>query len=183
MNVNGLNSGSNMVNSAFQKRRVPKQENVASNFQNTFNGIHTLVMGGLRSRGLNDGGCVTVYKAEEYSAENPIMRVVTRSADGQKQEQLIDPTKVNPTSATENEMSALIAYLVDEKKLDSASALGVGAGAAKGTANVSNVSTEKKNFYALTEEMMKMQYACHNFEGYASYKKILSAYDVFMNKG
>ena len=79
-------------------------------------------------------------------------------------------------------MSALTAYLVDEKKLDSVSALSVGAGAAKGTANVSNVSTEKKNFYALTEEMMKMQYACHNFAGYAAYKKILSAYDIFMNR-
>lgn len=182
MNINGLNSGNYMVNNTFQKKENTKIGNATSDFQNSFNGIHTLVMGGLCSRGLNDGGCVTVYKAEEYSAENPVMRVVTRSADGHELEQFIDPTKVNPKNATENEMSALTAYLVDEKKLDSVSALSVGAGAAKGTANVSNVSTEKKNFYALTEEMMKMQYACHNFAGYAAYKKILSAYDIFMNK-
>lgn len=182
MNVNGLNSGTDMVNNAFLKRTSAKTEKVASDFQNSFKGVHTLVMGGLCSRGLNDGGCVTVYKAEGYSAENPVMRVVTRTADGQEQEQFIDPMKVNPTSATENEMSALTAYLVDEKKLDSVSALSVGAGATKGTASVSNVSTEKKNFYALTEEMMKMQYACHNFVGYASYKKILSAYEIFMNR-
>lgn len=182
MNVNGLNNGAYMVNNSLQKRESAKTGNATSDFQDSFRGIHTLVMGGLCSRGLNDGGCVTVYKAEEYSAENPIMRVVTKSADGREQEQFIDPLKVNPTSATENEMSALTAYLVDEKKLDSISALSVGAGVAKGTANVSNVFTEKKNFYALAEEMMKIQYACHNFAGYASYKNILSAYDILMNR-
>ena len=97
-----------------QKRESPKTRNMAPGFQNSFNGVHTLVMGGLCSRGLADGGCVTVYKAEGYSAENPIMRVVTRAADGQEYEQLVDPA-----SATRTEIDALAAYLVDEKKLDS----------------------------------------------------------------
>ena len=180
MNVIGLSNGSYRVNDTLPHKESVRTGKESTDFQNTFNGIHTLVMGGLSSRGLSDGGCVTVYKAEGYSSENSIMRVVTRAADGQEYEQFIDPAKVNPTSATENEMSALTAYLVEGKKLDSVSALGVGAGAAKGTANVSNVSTGKKNFYALTEEMMKMQYHFHNFAGYALYKKILSVYDVFM---
>jgi len=183
MNVNGLNSSSYMVNNNFRKRESARAGNSTPDFQNSFNGIHTLVMGGLCSRGLTDGGCVTVYKAEGYCAENPLMRVVTRAADGQEQEQFIDPAKVNPASATRTEIDALTAYLVDEKKLDSASALRVGAGAGRGTDNFSNASTEKKNFYALAEEMMKMQYGCHNFAGYASYKKMLSAFDVFMDKG
>ena len=156
---------------------------IASDSRNTFQGTHILVMGGLSSRGLIDSGCVTVYKAEEYSAENPIMRVVTRLADGQEYEQFIDPTKVNPTSATENEMSALLAYLVDEKQLNSIDTLGVGAGASISTDTVSSVATKKKNFYDLTEEMMKMQYNCHNYVGYASYKKVLNAFDVLMNRG
>ena len=80
MNVNGINNGSYIP---VQKRESPKTRNTAPGFQNSFNGVHTLVMGGLCSRGLADGGCVTVYKAEGYSAENPIMRVVTRAADGQ----------------------------------------------------------------------------------------------------
>ena len=181
MNVTGLSNGSYRVNDTLPQKDGVRTGKESTDFQNTFNGIHTLVMGGLSSRGLSDGGCVTVYKAEGYSSENPIMRVVTRAADGQEYEQFIEPTKVNPTGATENEMSALTAYLVEEKKLDSVSALGVGAGAAKGTANVSNVSTERKNFYALTQEMMKMQYDSRNFAGYALYKKILSAYDVFMS--
>ncbi len=73
MNVNGIINGSYVP---VQKGRVPKLRNGSSNFQNSFNGVHTLVMGGLCSRGLADGGCVTVYKAEGYSAENPIMRAI-----------------------------------------------------------------------------------------------------------
>ena len=180
MNVNGINNGAYMP---VQKRESPKTRNTAPGFQNSFNGVHTLVMGGLCSRGLADGGCVTVYKAEGYSAENPIMRVVTRAADGQEHEQLIDPAKVDPASATRTEIDALAAYLVDEKKLDSISALRIGAGAEKGTESFSTAFAEKKNFYAIAEEMMKMQYECHNLAGYASYQKILSAFDAFMDKG
>ena len=119
MNVNGINNGSYLP---VQKRESPKTGNTAPGFQNSFNGVHTLVMGGLCSRGLADGGCVTVYKAEGYRAE-------------------------------------------------------------KGTESFSTAFAEKKNFYAIAEEMMKMQYECHNLAGYASYQKILSAFDGFMDKG
>ena len=180
MNVNGINNGSYMP---VQKRESPKTKNAAPDFQNSFNGVHTLVMGGLCSRGLADGGCVTVYKAEGYSVENPVMRVVTKAADGREYEQLADPAKEDPARATRREIDALAAYLVDEKKLDSMSALKMGAGAEKGTESFSTAFAEKKNYYAIAEEMMKMQYDCHNFAGYASYRKILSAFDAFMDKG
>ena len=104
MNVNGINGINNGSYMPVQKRESPKTRNTAPGFQNSFNGVHTLVMGGLCSRGLADGGCVTVYKAEGYSAENPIMRVVTRAADGQEHEQLIYPAKVDPASATRTEI-------------------------------------------------------------------------------
>lgn len=180
MNVNGISNGGYI---SVQKMGGPKTRNTSSGFQNSFNGVHTLVMGGLCSRGLADGGCVTVYKAEGYRAENPIMRVVTRAADGREPEQLVDPAKVDPVSATRTEIDALAAYLLDEKKLDSMSALRVGAGAEKGTESFSTAFAEKKNYYAIAEEMMKMQYDCHNLAGYASYQKILSAFDAFMDKG
>lgn len=181
MNVNGLTS-SHIVNTVFSKKGNVGVRNTTTNFQTVFKGKHVLVKGGLSSRGLSDGGCVTVYKADETDAESKMMRVVTRTADGQKYEQLIDPTKVDPTNATENEMSALLAYLVDEKKLDSSSALGALAGPGKESLNVFKVATEKKNFYALAEEMMKIQYDCRNFASYVPRKKLLNAYDAFMNE-
>ena len=93
MNVTGLSNGSYRVNDTLPQNGGVRTGEESTDFQNTFNGIHTLVMGGLSSRGLSDGGCVTVYKAEGYSSENPIIRVVIRAADGQKYEQFIDPTK------------------------------------------------------------------------------------------
>ena len=45
MNVNGINNGSYMP---VQKRESPKTGNTAPGFQNSFNGVHTLVMGGDR---------------------------------------------------------------------------------------------------------------------------------------
>lgn len=184
MNVNGLSNSSYGVQNVFSQKGNNKTGNVTSDFQNNFQGTCSLVLvsGGLMSRGLSDGGCTTVYKAEGYSAENPLMRVVTTSLNGQEYEQLIDPTKVNPASATRTEIDALTAYLVDEKKLDSVSALGIGAGAGIGTTTFSSASTVKENYCSLTEEMMKMQYNSHNYEGYLHYKKILSIFDALMLK-
>lgn len=180
LGVGNLNNAV-IQNAQYQQSKVSSQSS-QTDFHTVFKGRHVLVKGGLSSRGLSDGGCVTVYKADETDAESKMMRVVTRTAEGQKYEQLIDPTKVDPTNATENEMSALLAYLVDEKKLDSSSALGALAGPGKESLNVFKVATEKKNFYALAEEMMKMQYDCHNFASYTARKKLLNAYDAFMNE-
>lgn len=182
MNVNGVSGAFYGVDPAVSNRRIAQAGNRASGFRNRFQGTFTLVMGGLSSRGLSDGGCTTVYKADGYSAEHPVMRVVTRSADGQEYEQMIDPTKVNPASATRTEIDALTAYLVDEKKLDSASAMRVGAGAGMGTDTFSGATMAKRNYYALAEEMMQMQYQCHNYAGYASYQKIAGAFAMFMGK-
>ena len=55
MNVNGINNGSYMP---VQKRESPKTGNAVPGFQNSFNGVHTLVMGGLCSRGLADMDCI-----------------------------------------------------------------------------------------------------------------------------
>lgn len=182
MNVNGSSNNSYMVqNDFFQKKNI-KTGNTTLNFQDSFKGIPVLVKGGLWTRGLSDGGCSTVYKSEEYSEDNPLMRVVTTSIDGRTHEEIVDPTKVNPASATRTEIDALTAYLVHENKLDNLSAIGLGSGAGKGTTDFSSASTVKKNYYSLTEEMMKMQYNCHNYKGYLSYKKILSIFDTLMNK-
>lgn len=111
------------------------------------------------------------------------MRVVTRSAEGQEYEQLIDPRKVNPASASRTEIDALTAYLVEEKKMDSASAMRVGAGAGMGKDTFASAATAKWNYDLLAREMMQMQYSCHNYEGYVSYQKIVSAFSAFINKG
>ena len=81
-------------------------------------GTFNLKLGGLASHALSDGSNVTVYKAESYTKESPFLRVVTTLADGTQSEQIIDPQKIDVSNATETEMMALNAYLIDEGKLE-----------------------------------------------------------------
>lgn len=151
------------------KNTVPSLT-TASNVQ-TFN----LKIGGLASRALPDGSNVTVYKDDSYSKENPFLRVVTTSADGKEKEQIIDPKNVDISNATEQEMFALNAYLVDEGKLKNNDIYTAGIYTETGLSDI------KKNFAVMIKELMEMQYNTNNLSGFAKYNRILSAYD-FLEK-
>ncbi len=168
-------AGKNVTGGAAQSSRVN------TTGKDTYNGPFHLRMGGMVSRALSDGGNVTVYEADGYSAENPMVRVVTTSADGQEYEQIIDPRTVDVSKATENEMLALNAYLVREGKLDnSVYSSGVLSGAGLSNADTLSVMNLKQNFFINVKEMMEMQYNAHNLAGYAKYRKLYDVYDLFM---
>jgi hypothetical protein len=69
-----------------------KLQNVNSFFQvndssnEPYNGPYLLKIGGLVSRALDDGANVTIYKSDSYTDENPILRMVVTSADGNESE-------------------------------------------------------------------------------------------------
>ena len=179
MNIGSLNatnsamrSGMTGVNRQSAKRKNPVQNSTAASaYAGTFN----LKIGGLASRALPDGSNVTVYKADSYTKDSPMLRVVTTSADGKESEQMIDPSKVNISNATEKEMFALSSYLVDEGKLDNDVYK-------TGMFTDSSVTDTKKNFADIIKELMDMQYNANNLSGYAKYNKILSAYDFLEKK-
>ena len=179
MNIGGLNtmnsaikSGMARVNRQSAKRQNPVQDSTTtSSYAGTFN----LKIGGLASRALPDGSNVTVYKADSYTKDSPFLRVVTTSADGKESEQIIDPTKVNISNATEKEMLALNSYLVDEGRLDNDVYK-------TGMFTDSSITDTKKNFSDIIKELMDMQYKANNHSGYAKYNKILSAYDFLGEK-
>ena len=90
MNIGSLNatnsamrSGMTGVNRQSAKRKNPVQNSTAASaYAGTFN----LKIGGLASRALPDGSNVTVYKADSYTKDSPMLRVVTTSADGKESE-------------------------------------------------------------------------------------------------
>lgn len=186
MNVNGLSGGSDILKTMIQKRGQNRSDKVAtfqenSSINDTYSGPYTLRMGGLVSRALDKGANVTIYKSDSYTTSNPILRVVTTSADGKENEQLIDPREVDITNATQNEMLALNAYLVDQGKLDnSVYATSIMQGSSVSDVDLSSASNLKKNFLDVAKEMMEMQYKVHNFAMYAEYRKIFGVYNSFM---
>jgi hypothetical protein len=138
-------------------------------------GHFNLKMGGEVSRALPGGANVTVYKADGYAADNPLMRILTTDANGRETEQMIDPRNVKPSNATEDEILALNAYLVEQGKLDNTvyqtSILGF-----PGKNTGYNHFTERRNFISTVSELMLMQKNAHNMSGYAKYGKILDVY-------
>lgn len=187
MYVNGLSNSSNILKSILQKRDQIKSDKETTNVQmvdsvnNSYNGPYLLKMGGLVSRALDDGANVTVYKTDSYTEENPILRLVTTSADGNEIEQLIDPRTVDISNATDNEMLALNAYLVEKGKLDnSVYTSSVLSGTSISKVDLLSASNLKKNFLDNVKQVMEMQYNAHNIAGYTQCSKILGVYNSFM---
>ena len=186
MSINGIGT-TGYPTAAYGTKRT-QQNTVEKSFagsttRSSYNGAYSLRIGGMVSRALSDGGNVTVYEADGYTSENPMVKVVTTSADGQEHEQFIDPRTIDISNATENEMLALNAYLVKEGKLDnnvySSSVL---SGSNLSNANVTSVMNLKKNFFSNVKEMMEMQYNAHNYAGYVQYKKMWDIYTLFMDR-
>ena len=171
MNIGGLNAISSAMRSGFtgMRSQSTKRQNLVQNSTADFAYVGTLKIGGLASRALPDGSNVTVYKADSYTKDNPLLRVVTTLANGTESEQIIDPLKVDVSNATENEMFALNSYLVNEGKLNDDVYN-------TGMFTDSGVSDTKKNFTDILKNLMDMQYKAHNISGYAKYNTILSAY-------
>jgi hypothetical protein len=107
--------------------------------------------------------------------------MVVTSADGNESEQLIDPRTVDISNATDNEMLALNAYLVEIGKLDSSVyTSSVLSGTSVSKVDLSSASNLKNNFLNNLNDVMIMQYNAHNLDGYAQCRNILGVYNSFM---
>ncbi|MCM1220024.1 MAG: hypothetical protein NC548_36595 [Lachnospiraceae bacterium] len=176
MNIGGLNSVSPAIRSGMMKtNRQSAKKNDTGMIQNavapTYSGNFNLKLGGLTSMAKPDGSNITVYKADSYTKDTPLLRIVTTDANGKETEQIINPNEVDMTNATEKEMFALDAYLADEGITDSAYTLGI--------FTDDSVTDTKKNFMDILKELRDMQYKAGNLSGYAKYNNYLGACDFW----
>ncbi len=180
MNISNFGNLNNVINSQLLKRNTVKDnKKLCAGASQQINNNFNLKLGGEVSRALKGGSNVTVYKADEYTSENPLLRVVTTQSNGQQFEQTIDPRKVDILNATEDEMLALNAYLVDRGSLDD-SVYRTSILDANDEQSNFNHSDTRLDFISAVSEIMKMQYDTHNVAGYARYNKILNTYKSFM---
>lgn len=119
--------GVNTHNQTYAKRA----QNAASTFNNTLSEKATEQVADTRSvqesrqpKSLFAAGCfvtdsaISVFKADCWSVENPIYRVVGHDR-GQKFDLVINANEVNPSSASFAEMSALQSHLLQQGKISS----------------------------------------------------------------
>ena len=179
MNINGISINYPMGYETGRTQRTSTEKNFAKNSY-TYCGTFRLRMGGLSSMGLMSGANITVYKSDSYTEDNPILRIATISETGEENEYFLDPRKIDVTNASQCEIFALRTWLVDQGKMDSNVYARDLFGADISPTDLSQALTVKKNYYDIAKEMMEMQYNAHNYSGYALYRGLLGAYDLFM---
>lgn len=74
--------------------------------------------GAIFASGTPNGQSFSIYKADNHSAENPILNIKGTDKDGNSYEQQINPLTVDSENASYVEMMAVNAYLVDIGELD-----------------------------------------------------------------
>jgi hypothetical protein len=122
---------------------------------------------------LANGGSASVFKAENYSDENPEYRIRYWNKSGEYKDVNVKIGDVNPENASYLEMLAYSTYSDVQGYTDNA--LGNFSSVASGVKcdnsyDENNVNI-KYNFMSMVKELMEMQYRCNNLEGYLSYKQ------------
>ena len=169
-------SDGNIFSANFSKTNSKSNEKFSDYF-NVSNGEFLLRKGGLVSRALSDGSNVMIFKSDEYSTQNPVLKMSITDKNGKLSERLINANDINPKNASQNEMLALNAHLVEQGKIDDIYTSSVLVGT-----DTSSVSLEqsdiKRDFIASTRELMNMQKRAGNMEFYYKLEKILELYNT-----
>ena len=74
--------------------------------------------GAIFASGTPDGQSFSIYKADGYSTENPLMLIKGIDKNGEAYEQQVNPLTVDPTNASFAEIMAVNAYFVDIGELN-----------------------------------------------------------------
>lgn len=172
-NYSGLNSSISEFYSRSKRENAKQTGSQLPSGQ--INTNFSLKLGGVSSRALSDGSNVTVYKSNSYSKENPLMKVVTTLADGSKTEEMVDPRTVDISNASENEMLAFNAYMVDQGKMDNSVYR-------TSFLQDESITGTRRNYLEIAKRLMEMQYNAGNVAGYVKYNKIYTTYSQLLKK-
>lgn len=121
MGIAGVGYGSTVPYYPHMNSRTGKKaesQNIQPEDQNAGNIELKLGDGAIFASGTPDGQSFSIYKADGYSADNPIFNIKGTDKDGNSYEQQINPLTVDPENASYVEMMAVNAYLVDIGELD-----------------------------------------------------------------
>lgn len=108
--------------------------------------------------GTPDGQSFSIHKADDYSADNPILNIKGTDKDGNSYEQQINPLTVDPENASFVEMMAVNAYLVDIGELD--------ANDVSAYERPTEDDLEKADYLSAIRKSRDTQYSVGNMVGY-----------------
>lgn len=122
------------------------------------------------------GESVNIYKAENYSADNPLYVIKGLDANGDEFEQVIDASKISPNKCSYNELMVLNI----ENGRTSPSDFFRGA-VARGKSGTDSYF-DKADYIASIQEVMEEQKTLKNWDSYLGYDKWLQSLIAYASK-
>lgn len=125
------------------------------------------------------GSSISVYKTQNFDAENPVYKVKTWDKSGNVTEQMVDVSKVNPKNCDTAEMYAYTANLKESGKGSFEDTV-LKAAVAKAVKNAEqrNFGTwsfsEKTDWIKIVNDMMQSAYHYGDLKGYMGWKKFFN---------
>lgn len=121
------------------------------------------------------GESINIYKAENYSADNPLYIIKGLDANGNEFEQEIDAGKINPNQCSYNELMVLNVETGHTSPKDYLHAVAVRDKAGTGS------YFEKTDYLAYARAVMQDQKTMGNWDSYLSYDKWLQSLMAYVS--
>lgn len=171
MSVSAVNNAG--ANSYLQQNAAYKAENNEEKFEKK---VMTCVSAGgqkcmLRSDALlsyaspQTKESVNIYRADNYSKENPVYKIIGLDADGNKFEKEIDASKIDPRHCSYNELMVLSVekgHISDKERLHAV--------AVRDKAGAESLF-DRKNYLTFIQAVMQDQMTMGNWSAFLSYRK------------
>ena len=165
MNVNGLGVAGYPAWQGARKAENNVKGDFGANVKATGNVVHITPDALFSIYDAKTGESANVYRADDYSEDNPLYIVKGMDKNGNEYEQAVDVSKVSPNSCSYTEMLALNAHTGN--KSDSNFLSMAIMKDKSGTASYH----EKADYMAMAHELMNDMKTLGNWDGYLRYSK------------
>ena len=165
MNVNGVGAAGYPAWQGTRKAENNAKGNFGANVKSTGNVVHIAPDALFSIYDAKTGESANVYRADDYSEENPFYIVKGIDKNGNEYEQTVDVSKVNPNSCSYTELLALNAHTGN--KSDSNFLSMAIMKDKSGTA----FYHETADYMAMAHELMNDMKTLGNWDGYLRYGK------------
>ena len=165
MNVNGVGAAGYQAWQGTRKAENNAKGNFGANVKSTGNVVHIAPDALFSIYDAKTGESANVYRADDYSEDNPVYLIKGTDKNGNEYEQTVDVSKVNPNSCSYTELLALNAHTGDK----SASNFMTMALLKDKTDGASY--HENADYMAMAHELMNDMKTLGNWDGYLRYGK------------
>ena len=165
MNVNGVGAAGYQAWQGTRKAENNAKGNFGANVKSTGNVVHIAPDALFSIYDAKTGESANVYRADDYSEDNPVYLVKGTDKNGKEYEQTVDVSKVNPNSCSYTELLALNAHTGN--KSDSNFLSMAIMKDKSGTASYH----ETADYMAMAHELMNDMKTLGNWDGYLRYGK------------